>query len=99
MKVLLFTGSVTSEDKEPVFCREETEVGEKEISFKSYPLSLLKAVVDMGGITADGIRYEWHMLPITINKIGKHVNVYRDVVLESITVTVELKSDDTEGNL
>ena len=99
MKILLFTGRAVSEDKKPLFCREEAEVSVKEITFKSYPLSLLKTTVDNGGITVDGIRYEWEMLPITINKIGKHVTVYRDIVEESITITVELKSDNTEGKI
>ena len=99
MKTLLFTGRVVSEDKEPLSCREEVEIAVKEVLFKNYPLSLLKTTVDNDGITVDGIRYEWQMLPITINKIGKHVTVYRDIVEESITITVELKSDNTEGKI
>lgn len=99
MKTLLFTGRVVSSDKEPLFCCEEIEVAVKEVSFKSYPLSLLKTAVDNDGVTVDGIRYEWQMLPITINKNGKHVTVYRDTVEESITITIECKSNNTEGKL
>lgn len=99
MKTLLFTGRVVSEDKEPLFCCKEIEVAEKEVSFKSYPLSLLKTAVENDGITVDGIRYEWEMLPITINKSGKHVTVYRDIVEESITITIAFKSDHAEEKL
>ena len=99
MKTLLFTGKVVSEDKEPLFCCKEIEVAEKEVSFKNYPLSLLKTAVDNDSIIVDGIRYEWKMLPITINKSGKHVTAYRDIVEESITITIEFKSDHTEEKL
>ncbi len=99
MKTLLFTGRVVSEDKEPLFCREEVKVSVKEVSFKSYPLSLLKTAVDNDGVTVDGIKYEWQALPITISKSGKHVTVYRDTVEENITITIEFKSDNTEGKL
>ena len=99
MKTLLFTGRVISSDKEPLFCCEEIEVAAKEVSFKRYPLSLLKTAVDNDGVTVDGIKYEWQMLPITINKSGKHVTVYRDTVEESITITIEFKSNNTEGKL
>ena len=99
MKTLLFTGRVVSEDKEPLFCCEEIEVAAKEVSFKSYPLSLLKTVIDDDGVTVDGIRYEWQTLPIAIYKSGKHVTVYRDTVEESITITIEFKSNNTEGKV
>lgn len=92
MKILLFTGIVVSSDKEPLFCCEEIEVVAREVNFKSYPLSLLKTVIDNDGVTVDGIRYEWQMLPITINKSGKHATVYRDIVEESITITIEFKA-------
>lgn len=97
MKILIFTGRAESPDKEPLLCREETEVSEKEVRFGSYPLSLLKTAISEDGVTADGVKYEWEKLPITINKVGKHVTVYRDTVEENITLTVELKNIDTEG--
>lgn len=99
MNTLLFTGSAISYDKKPLICYEEIEISAKEVAFKSYPLSLIKATIDNDGITVDGIRYEWKMLPVTINKHGKHATVYRDIVDENITITIEFNSVNTEDKL
>ena len=99
MRMLLFTGNVTCSDKSPLFCCEEIEIAEKEVLFKSYPLSLLKSTVDNDGITVDGIRYEWSRLPIILTKTEKHVTIYRDIIEESITITIELKSVNQEGRV
>lgn len=91
MKVLVFNGRVTSLDKEPLFCREEVEITTKETAFRSYPLSLLKIKMTTYGITIDDVTYWWQAFPITIQKAGKHSTKYREIIEESITITVELK--------
>ncbi len=96
MKILIFSGSVTSSDKEPIFCREEKEVNTQKVIFRNYPLTLLDATLDDEGVTADGIKYVWEMLPITINKTGKHITKYRDVIEERITIAIELKTVNSE---
>lgn len=99
MNTLVFTGRVISSDKEPLFCCEEIEITVKEIIFKSYPLSLLKVVLNNDGITVDGDKYKWQMLPITIHRTGKHVTKYREIVDEDIMITIEFKAVNMEGKL
>ncbi len=99
MRILVFIGRVISLDKEPIFCREEIEVAAKEIVFKSYPLSLLKVILDNNSITVDEEKYGWDMLPITVHRIGKHITKYREIVDEDITIKIEFKAVDMEGNL
>ena len=99
MKRLLFTGKVTSPDKEPLIHREEIEISENRIKFKNYPLSMLEINLTSDGITIDDINYPWQAFPVKINKSGKHATVYRDIVEENITITIEFKSDNTEGKL
>ena len=89
--MIKFEGIVTSIDKEPLICSEELAVNEEKPILKKYPLSLLNVILDTDGITIDGIKYEWSMFPITLNKTGKHITKYRDVVEEKIIITVLLK--------
>lgn len=91
MKTLLFTGRVISSDKKMLFCCEEIEINIKEIKFKSYPLSLLKVILDNDSVTVDGDNYKWQMLPITIYRMGRHMTKYREIVDEDIMITIELK--------
>lgn len=91
MDKVIFSGMVMSQDKESLQYHEEIELFAKDIAFRNYPLSLLNVILDTDGITIDGIKYEWDMLPITIHKVGKHSTKYREIVDEDIEITVKIK--------
>ena len=93
MEKLIFKGEVISSDKEPLFCQEEIEVTVNEITFKVYPLSLLKVKITADGIMIDDVAWQWQEFPITIHKVGKHSTRYREMIEENITITVGLKRD------
>lgn len=99
MKMLLFSGKAESFDREPIYCYEKTDIDEKEVVFKDYPLSLLKVKIFKNAIIINENRYEFQTLPITLTLAGKHITKYRDIVEERIEIAVEITDINSEVRL
>lgn len=92
MRKLVFIADVTCRDKKPIHFREYIINPKGRMSFRCYPLTLLEVYAESDYLLVDGQQYAWENLPLAVKRSGRHITQYREIIEETITITIDYLS-------